>query len=151
MWRQFSFLFDGEIAKIAMKFHSDDDAMRANQDRAKKYCLTGWIGSWDFNLFHRQVANRNIVKCCKDILRSLLTLRKGFGMLPLIVLRVAAIGNILPTFPHCTVFREASILSGSGFNEFLVGLSCFHFFSWKRNGLGINPAISRIFLKLSII
>ena len=53
--------------------------------------------------------------------------------------------------PHCTVFRQASILSGSGFNEFLVGLLRFQFFSWKRNGLGINPAISRIFLKLSII
>ena len=29
-----------------------------------------------------------------------------------------------------------------------VGLLRFQFFSWKRNGLGINPAISRIFLKL---
>ena len=52
---------------------------------------------------------------------------------------------------HCTVFRQASILSGSGFNEFVVGLLLFQFFSWKRNELGINPAISRIFLKLSII
>ena len=46
---------------------------------------------------------------------------------------------------HCTVFRQASILSGSGFNEFLVGLLRFQFFSWKRNGLGINPAISWFF------
>ena len=42
MWQQFSCLLHEEIAKIDKKF---DDAMRADQDRAKQCCPMGWIGS----------------------------------------------------------------------------------------------------------
>ena len=60
-------------------------------------------------------------------------------------------GKLVINILQCTVFWQASILSGSGFNECLVGLLRFQFFLWKRNGLGINPEISQFFKKLSII
>ena len=54
-----------------------------------------------------------------------------------------------PTFwLHYTLFRRAYILSSSGLTNFRpprIRLLSFQFFSWKHNGLGINPAISRNF------
>ena len=75
--------------------------------------MTGWISSakkqvaqkaiMEFQFLPSSSRHENIVQCWKDILRSLLALRKGFKMLPLILLRVAAIGNILATIPQCSV------------------------------------------------
>lgn len=41
----FSCGLDEKIARNAKKIHSDYDAMTAVQNRAKKGCLMGWIGS----------------------------------------------------------------------------------------------------------